>query len=375
MRPPRPAGNRLDLALASVLLIAAEIEMILRPRSGPLAVEVVVVAAITAPLAWRRRAPLLVAGVEMTMLVVLKAIYGDFHELTFPLFALLIPPYSVGAGEPRARALVGLAVCLAGVFGVHAVGSDDGSFAFIVAIVTASWAAGQILRRRRVAAIRFKEKGERLAAERADRERLAVIDERSRIARELHAVVATAVSAMVIQTDAAKRLLDIDAARADESMENIEEAGRRTLNEMRRVLGVLREENEIPELAPQPGVGQIHTLIDTAQGDHLNIELKVQGEPGPLPASVNLGLYRILEDALGSARKQAQHPTDVTLRFGEHDVELTVTTTAANSLSWPTPAMRERVALCDGAIDVDIAPSAATRLRVRLPSTFDGALL
>ena len=109
------------------------------------------------------------------------------------------------------------------------------------------------------------------------------------------------------------------------------------LTEMRRVLGVLREESETAELAPQPGVGQIHTLIDTAQGDHLHIELKVQGEPGPLPASVNLGLYRILEDALGSARTHDQHPTDVTLRFGEHDVELTVTTTAANSLSMAYP--------------------------------------
>lgn len=90
---------------------------------------------------------------------------------------------------------------------------------------------------------------------------------------------------------------------------------------------------------------------------------------------MNLGLYRILEDALGSTPKNDEHPTDVTLRFGEQDVELTVTTTAASSLSWPTPAMRERVALCDGAIDVEMAPSAATRLRVRLPSSFDGALL
>ncbi|MGO9752660.1 MAG: sensor histidine kinase, partial [Solirubrobacteraceae bacterium] len=204
--------------------------------------------------------------------------------------------------------------------------------------------------------------------------RLAVIDERSRIARELHAVVATAVSAMVVQTGAAQRLLAVDAARADEAMQSIEEAGRRTLTEMRRVLGVLREESETAELAPQPGVGQIHTLIDNARGDKGQVELKVQGEPGPLPPSANLGLYRILEDALGSKPKNDQHPTNVTLRFGEQDVELTVTTTAANSLSWPTPAMRERVALCDGAIDVDTAPSTATRLRVRLPSTFDQAL-
>jgi signal transduction histidine kinase len=349
--------------------------MIVRPRSGTFAVELGVVAGMTVPLAWRRRAPLPVTVVVMAMLVFLKAIYGDFHELSFPLFAVLIPPYSVGAREPRARALVGLAVCIAGVFSIHAVGSDDGSFAFIVAMVTASWVAGQVVRARRVAAAEFRGKADRITAERADRERLAVIDERSRIARELHAVVATAVSAMVVQTEAAQRLLAVDAARADEAMESIEEAGRRTLSEMRRVLGVLREENETAELAPQPGVGQIHSLIDNARGDQGQVELEVQGEPGPLPPSVNLGLYRILEDALTSAGKNDQHPTVVTLRFGEHDVELTVTTTAANSLSWPTPAMRERVALCDGAVDVNIAPSAATQLRVRLPNTFDGVLV
>jgi signal transduction histidine kinase len=375
MSPTRRMGGWFDPVLAAVLLVAAEVEMVVRPRGGSFAVELGVVAAMTVPLAWRRRAPLPVAVVVMAMLVVLKAIDGHFHALSFPLFAVLIAPYSVGAGEPRARALVGLAVCLAGVFAIHAVGSDNGSFAFIVAIVTAAWAAGQVVRARRVAAATFKGKADRITAERADRERLAVIDERSRIARELHAVVATAVSAMVVQTDAAQRLLAVDAARADEAMGSLEDAGRRTLTEMRRVLGVLREENETAELAPQPGVGQIHTLIDNAQGDLLNIELKVQGEPGPLPASVNLGLYRILEDALRSTSTNDRHPTDVTLRFGELDVELTVTTTAGSSLSWPTPAMCERVALCDGAIDVEIAPSAATRLRVRLPSTFDGALL
>jgi signal transduction histidine kinase len=375
MSPARRSGGWFDSALAAVLLVAAETELIVRPRSGPFAVELGIVAGMTVSLAWRRRAPLPVAGSVMAMLIVLKAIYGDFHELSFPLLTALIAPYSVGASEPRPRALVGLAVCLAGVSAIDAVGSDNASLAFIVAMVTASWVAGQVLRTRRVATVTLRGKADRIATERADRERLAVIDERSRIARELHAVVATAVSGMVLQTDAARRLLAVDAARADEAMESIEEAGRRTLTEMRRVLGVLREESETAELAPQPGVGQIHTLIDNARGDHAQVELNVQGEPGPLPPSVNLGLYRILEDALGSTAKDDQHPTDVTLRFGEHDVELTVTTTAANSLSWPTPVMRERVALCEGGIDVDIAPSAATRLRVRLPSTFDGVLV
>ncbi len=190
-------------------------------------------------------------------------------------------------------------------------------------------------------------------------------------ARELHAVVATTVSAMVVQTDAAKRLLDIDAARADDAMASIEEAGRKTLAEMRRVLGVLRDEHEPADLSPQPGVGQIHALIEAAR-ERLPVELHLDGEPGSLPASVNLGLYRILEDALTRPGDAGTQPTDVTLRFGEHDVELTVTSAGVVSLDWPTPTMRERVALCEGQIEVDATPSAGERLFVRLPRSFAG---
>jgi signal transduction histidine kinase len=239
--------------------------------------------------------------------------------------------------------------------------------AFAIGMPSGSWATGRVLRARRMLAVELRNKAKRIAAEREDRERLAVADERSRIARELHAVVATTVSAMVVQTNAAQRLLDVDAARADDAMASIEEAGRKTLAEMRRVLGLLRDADEPAELSPQPGVGQIHALVEAAR-ERLNVELHVEGEPDSLPASVNLGLYRILEDALTSGGEDTSWPTEITLRFGETDVELTVTAGGA-SLSWPTLAMRERVALCEGDIEVDV-----TRLVVRLPRAFAGAL-
>jgi signal transduction histidine kinase len=356
-----------------VLLAAAEVELLGRPHSGPLVVEVAVVAGIAVPIAWRRRAPLAVASVVMTMLIILKAIDSDFRQLTVPLFAVFIPAFTVAAYESRRRALFGLAVCVAGPSVLNAIGSGSGSLAFAIGMPGASWATGRLLRARRIQAVELMGKAKRIAAEREDRERLAVADERSRIARELHAVVATTVSAMVVQTDAAQRLLDIDAARADEAMASIEEAGRKTLAEMRRVLGVLRDGDEAAELSPQPGVGQIHALIEAVR-DRLPVELHVEGEPDSLPASVNLGLYRILEDALTSAGEDTTHPTEVTLRFGEHDVELTVSTAGVASLSWPTPAMRERVALCEGEIEVGITPSAGERMVVRLPRAFAGAL-
>ncbi len=373
MKPPRWADGWLDPFLAAALLIAAEVELQSRGHTGPLLVEVAVVAGLTVPVAWRRRAPLGVVCVVMSMLILLKAIDSDFHELTVPLFAIFIPPFTVAAYESRGRALFGLAVCVAGPCVLNAMGSGSGSLAFAIAAPSASWAAGRVLRTRRQQAVALTIRTERITAEREDRERLTVADERSRIARELHAVVATAVSAMVVQTDAAQRLLDVDPARADDAMASIEDAGRKTLAEMRRVLGVLRGEHEPAELSPQPGVGQIHGLVEATR-ERLPVELRLEGEPGSLPASVNLGLYRILEDALTTAGEDSTQPTDVTLRFGDHDVELTVTSAGVMSPGWPTLAMRERVALCEGEIEVDVTPSAGERLLVRLPRSFAGAL-
>jgi signal transduction histidine kinase len=368
MRLPRPPDRWFDGLLSGVFLVAAEVDLLGGPRTGSRVVEVAVVAALTVPIAWRRRAPLAVACVVMSMLILLKAIDTGFHQLSVPLVALFIVPFTVAAYESRRRAVLGLAVCVTGPCVLNAMGPGSGSVAFAIGMPIASWATGRALRARRKLAVELRNRTKHIAAEREDRERLAVADERSRIARELHAVVATTVSAMVVQTDAAQRLLDVDAVRADDAMVSIEEAGRKTLAEMRRVLGVLRDGDEAAELSPQPGVGQIHAMVDAARRGHRHIELFVQGDPGSLPASVNLGLYRILEDALTSAGEDTTQPMEIALRFGETHVQLTVRAGVA-SLSWPTLAMRERVALCEGEIEVDV-----TRLVVRLPRAFAGAL-
>ena len=131
----------------------------------------------------------------------------------------------------------------------------------------------------------------------------------------------------------------------------------------------------IAELAPQPGIGQIPALVERARGERRHIVLHVEGEPGPLPASVDLGMYRVLDDALTGARgTDAARPIEVALRFGELDVALEVTAGGATPLEWPTPSMRERVALCDGELAVEDDPHAGARLLVRMPRAFDGAL-
>ncbi len=359
----------LDPALAAVALVAVEIEIVTSThRSGPLVLNVLGAAAMTVPLVWRRRAPLAYVCMTMGVAVLMTATLTDLTALVVPSSLGIIAAYTVAAYEPQARAVIGLAVCLVAVWGLFVMTSQTNvrHSAFPTGDLVLCWAVGRAVRARRRMDEELGRKAERIAAERESRELLAVADERTRIARELHAVVAGSVSAMVVQTEAAQQLLDQDLDRADAAMAAVEEAGREALSEMRRILGVLRRADEAADRAPQPGVGQIHGLVERAREQHRQVELEVDGDPGPLPASIDLGVYRILEEALAST---GTGPVEVRLTFAERDLELDVTSHSAPAASWPTLAMRERVALCEGELQAD-----DRRLRVRVPRAFEGVL-
>jgi signal transduction histidine kinase len=365
----RVRGRWLDPALAAVALIAFEIEILTsKVRSGALVLDVLAAAVITVPLVWRRRAPLAYACVTMGLAVLMIATLTDFTAVGIPPFLLIIAAYTVAAYEPQTRALIGLAVCLLATCALGAMtgATSVSNYVLPTGAVVVSWSFGRALRAHRLLNEELGRKAQRIASERESRELLAVADERTRIARELHAVVAGSVSAMVVQTEAAQRLLDEDLDRADAAMAAVEEAGREALSEMRRILGVLRRVGETAELAPQPGVGQVHGLVERAREQRREVELEVDGDPGPLPASIDLGVYRILEEALASTGAGA---LEVRLTFAERDVELDVTSHSAPAASWPTLAMRERVALCDGELEAGDG-----RLRVRLCRAFEEVL-
>jgi signal transduction histidine kinase len=360
----------LDPALAAVALVALETEIVtVRHQTGPLVLNVLGAAAITVPLVWRRRAPLAYACLTMGFAVLITATLTNLRTPVIPGFLLIIAAYTVAAHEPQTRALIGLAVCLVAPWALLAVTPPRSVSHSPVplGVLAVSWAVGRAVRARRLLDEELGRKAQRIAAERESRELLAVADERTRIARELHAVVAGSVSAMVVQTGAAQQLLDEDLGRADVAMAAVEESGRETLSEMRRILGVLRRGDDAAERAPQPGVGQIHGLVERAREQSREVELQVDGDPGPLPASVDLGVYRILEEALAST---GAGPLEVRLTFAERDLELDVTSHSAPAVSWPTLAMRERVAVCDGELEADEG-----RLRVRLPRAFEGVLV
>jgi signal transduction histidine kinase len=365
----RPADGWLDVALAAVLLVACEVEVITDTVGDtghdhwPLAANIAIVVALTVPLAWRRRAPLVSLVVVMSSVPPLILALADVKTVNFPQLVLFIAPYSVAAYAARRPALLGLGYT-ALVLVVNNVLQPSGpsSWVFSAATCGATWGVGRILRGRR-----------QTAAEEGGRQLLAVAEQRSRIARDLQTLIAHSVSTMIAQTQTAQQLLAVDASEADAAMATIEDSGRQALADMRRVLGVLRRADDEVDLAPQPGVGQIPALVERLRGPRCRVGLHVEGEPGPMPASVDLGVYRVLEEALTDAGVADGGTVDVRLRFGPDDIELSVASPNGSLLSWPTTAMRERVALCQGTAWVESTPS-GERLVVQLPRVFDEAV-
>jgi len=373
----RPNDGWFDAILAAVLFVACEAEVITDTVGDrghdhwPLVANAVIVAGATVPLAWRRRNPLASLVAVMSSVSLLIVALADVKSVNFPQLVLFIAPYSVAAYSPRRRALLGLAYTgLVLVVSNLVEPSGATSWVFSVAACVTPWGIGRILRARRETAAELRHTAEMLAAEEGGRELLAVAEQRTRIARELQTLIAHSVSAMIVQTQTAQRLLDDHPDEADAAMATIEDTGRQALADMRRILGVLRRSDDEADLAPQPGVGQIPALVERMRSAQRPVVLHVEGAPGPMPASVDLGVYRILEEALAGV----VDPVDVVLRFGADDIELTVTSPGRTHLEWPTPAMRERAALCQGIAAIESIAGPGERLVVRLPRVFDEAV-
>jgi signal transduction histidine kinase len=375
-----PAAEWWDLTLAAAFLVACEAEVVVHLRNDrahdhwPAAAVVSIVAGIAVALAARRKAPLASAGVAMVGVLVLALSLSHLRGINSPQLVLFVAPYSVAAYSPRVRAVAGLAVSIAAVSALSArTPSETSGWVFTIGVCGGSWVAGRFMRARRALAAELRQTNERIAAETNGREALAIAGQRTRIARELQILVAHSVSTMIVQSQAAQQLLDQDSDQADAAMASIEATGRHALDEMRRILGVLRHHGDHAELAPQPGVEQIPALIEKTRGARPDVTLHVEGKPGPLPASVDLAVYRLLAEALSTVA-DTPTPVDILLRFGSQDVTLAVTAPQNVRLDWPTIAMRERVALCDGTIDVETLPDTGERLVIHLLCALTGAL-
>lgn len=358
----------LDELLAVIVLVWGVMTTVAQhSHKGPLSLNLGLVVVVAGALVVRRRLPLTFTAVTLGCALIGALWLDDLVKATWSTYMLVLPAYTVAAFLELPQALLGLALAVGGTAAVDAFQRHTFiEVLFTTIFAVAAWTTGHAMRHRRALARELRHRAAWLEAEREDRARLAVADERSRIARELHAVVANSVSAMVVQAEAAQCLLDEDLASAEEAMEEIESTGREALAEMRRILGVLRRGDEGPELAPQPGVGQLHTLVERGRGGGRRVGLSVEGEPRPLPVSVDLAVYRIVEEAL----QDSIGPADIALRFDDEEVELELTCAGAGGHGWPTVAMYERVALCEGSVVLDEGRGTGERLLVRLPPSF-----
>jgi signal transduction histidine kinase len=373
LRPPA-----LDVLLALALLAVVEAEVV-SEHLHPYWASVPTFAVSMGVLAWRRRLPFAAILVGFAAGLIAAAAGVSQHNPFSPIFGVFVGLYSLALYASPRRALVGLGYAIGAAYAQIAFATHYGEsyggtdFGFIAVLLLAPWLVGKAMRGRvehiDVLALRA-EKAER---EREQRAREAAREERARIARELHDVIAHSVSVMVVQAGAAEEVLRQAPKLALEPIRAVQETGRQALAEMARLLGMLRRDGEELGLAPQPGLDDLETLIEQTRLAGLPVELRVEGVPGPVPVGADLSAYRIVQEALTNARKHAgQAHATVTLRYGAEALELEITddgTGAGNGDGGGhgLVGMRERVALFGGELHAGPRLGGGFRVHARLP--------
>ncbi|HTB71409.1 MAG TPA: sensor histidine kinase [Solirubrobacteraceae bacterium] len=241
------------------------------------------------------------------------------------------------------------------------------------------WTVGRIVRERGERESAQRERAERLDAEREQRVRVAAFSERTRIARELHDVIAHSVSVMVIQAGGARMVMDSEPARAESSLRSVERAGREAIAEMRRLLGVLDRGEDARALAPQPGLADIADLVSRTRTAGLETKLRVVGEPAAISPALDLCAYRIVQEALTNAIKHAG-PARVTVhvqvRWTRDALEVDIRDDGCGPIArngasrgHGIAGMRERTGLHGGAIHAGAGTNGGFAVQARLPLT------
>ena len=359
---PTVADSVFAVALAALAVIATSQADVDPSEIEPDAYAWLLTLGFCLPVAFRRTAPIAAAWA----MLVFNAVYwiADYPDEATG-HTLLIGVYSIGAHVDRPASLrhglgVISAIVLVGTAGVISPEDELPWFAipaFLIMYGTA-WILGDNLRTRRAYMQELERTAAHAEAKRLAEARHAVADERTRIARELHDVVAHSMSVMVVQAGAARRVLDSNPGQAADALEAIEATGRESLDEMRRILGVLRSDDEALDFAPAPTLDDVDRLVDQCVQAGLPVEVTVEGEPVDLPASVELSAYRIVQESLTNALKHAGPATaSVELTYGADELQVRIhddgrgaATTAANGAGQGLVGMRERVEAFGGSL-------------------------
>jgi len=333
-------------------------------------------AGMCAALVLRRRAPLVAFSAIAAVALLQFAV--DVPVQPFDV-ALLVSLYTLSAHRGRREALVAFAVCEVGA--LMAVVRWEKPWGGLFAPTVLGFVAlmlGNSMRLRRAYLHELEERAARLELERDQQAQIAAAAERSRIARELHDVVAHSLSVMVAQADGASYAIDSDLAKAKGAILSVAQTGRDALTEMRRLLGVLRESDGASGVAPQPGVEQLGELVDSVRRAGLPVQLTLTGSPRPLPRGMELTAYRIVQEALTNTLKHGGGGPHawVTIDYLDDAVELRIEDDGVGAgalVGAPAGAgqglvgMRERAAVYGGSVVTGERPGGGFRVVARLP--------
>jgi signal transduction histidine kinase len=391
-----------DALLGAALLLVAVLTVIGAPESSRVAghdkdpgvLGFALILIMTFALTWRRRAPFAVLAVITAADIVYYQL--GFMSTAADFLAVLIMAYTVGSRRPGWLGVLVLAATVL-AYSTAAI-AKDGKISDVtggLVIIAASWAIGRSVGLRRAYVSSLEERATQVEHLREAELRDVVHEERARIARELHDVVAHHVSVMTVQASAALRQLDRDPDRSREALTSVEEVGRAALSEMRRMVGVLREINaakaaaapygqlrpETSELVPQPAIADLPGLVDQMTQAGLPVTLTVEGRRADLSPGVELTAYRVVQEALTNTLKHAgPAEAGVLLRYGPQDLVVHVTDSGRGLAAYlgrerngvrPVGhgllGMRERVELYGGALHTGPRRGGGYEVRARIP--------
>lgn len=371
--PPMGRARVFDLALVGLLLVISQAEAWFGPYDGRVLLSVVCLGLVV-PLWWRRRRPvasnLAVAGVFAAG----QAATGDLTEMATGTLPLLMASYAAGAFLPT-RAALGVGTVILSAAELSALPDPSpSSFVYAALVVAAAWGVGRVVDSRHGRVLVLEQQTQQLKDEQDALAQLALVDERARIARELHDVVAHGVSVIVVQAGAAEGVVVTDPVAAASALRDIQSAGRQALVELRRMLDLLRSDGdtETEVLAPQPGLHDIPALVEAARSAGLQVDVAMEPLPA-VPPALALSVFRIVQESLTNAIKHAG-PAAVVVRVRHVAGALEVRvrdhgrgTAAPAAGGHGLAGMRERVALFDGTLDITTTPGEGFTVTAVLP--------
>ncbi len=364
-------GIPIVLAAVAVAEAATSSDM-----DAPLPIVALFVLGSTLPLYWRRQAPLVVLVATLASVTIPDVTHGIANNATAPFAGVLVAVYASGAYTSRrdGRIAAGIIAVMVVTTAV-AIGEDViGDVFFIGGILFTVWGLATVVRSRRELTQALAARTVELEHEREEKAKLAVTEERARIARELHDVVAHNVSMMVVQAGAERHAIGDERPETSQVLATIEDTGRAAMAEMRRLLGMLRRSDDDLALAPQPSLRHLGDLVEQVREAGMPVDLRIEGEERDLAPGIDLSAYRIVQEALTNALKHAGPArARVTVRYGESELDIEIAddgtdpATEAPAGGHGLVGMRERVAMFGGDLATGKRRGGGYAVRARLP--------